>query len=91
MRRLNIGHVTGYLFSHPMSLLPRLRLRPRENRNLHIESSVPEMFAAHTRQCRRGASDNSVAVGDFSEHGERRRLPSVMIEIRQHGTWTRYI
>lgn len=51
VRRRNIKHVTEYQFAVPVSLLPhRLLLRPRENHNVRIESSVLEIFPAHTLQ-----------------------------------------
>lgn len=47
MRRLNINHVTEYLFAAPVALLPhRLLLRPRESHNVRIESSTLEIFPA---------------------------------------------
>jgi hypothetical protein len=47
MRRLDIRHVTEYLFSARVSLLPhQLLLRPRENHNVRIESSI--LFAKYT-------------------------------------------
>jgi len=47
MRRIEISHVTEYLFPSRVSLLPhRLLLRPRENHNVRIESSVLEISPA---------------------------------------------
>ncbi len=62
MRRLNISHVTEYQFASPVLLLPhRLLLRPRENHNLRIESSLLDISPAHSLQWKRDALDNSVA------------------------------
>jgi transglutaminase-like putative cysteine protease len=80
MRRLNISHVTGYRFATPVSLLPhRLPLRPREKHNLRIESSVLEIFPAHTLQWKRDVLDNSVAVVGFSERSDRLRISSNVV------------
>ena len=59
MRRLDIGHVTEYQFSSPVSLQPhRLLLRPRESHNVRIESSILEILPAHTLQWKRDVLDN---------------------------------
>ena len=80
MRRLNIHHVTEYRFSAPVSLLPhRLLLRPRENHNVRIESSVLEIFPAHSLQWKRDVLDNSVAVVAFPEPADRLRITSNVV------------
>ena len=80
MRRLNIHHVTEYRFSAPVSLLPhRLLLRPRENHNVRIESSVLEIFPAHSLQWKRDVLDNSVAVVAFPEPADRLRIRSNVV------------
>jgi len=80
MRRLNIHHVTEYQFSVPVSLLPhRLLLRPRENHNVRIESSVLEIFPAHSLQWKRDVLDNSVAVVAFPEPADRLRICSNVV------------
>jgi transglutaminase-like putative cysteine protease len=80
MRRLNINHVTEYLFSVPVSLLPhRLLLRPRENHNVRIESSTLEIFPDPTLQWKRDVLDNSVAVAGFSESSDRLRIASNVV------------
>ena len=80
MRRLNIHHVTEYQFSVPVSLLPhRLLLRPRENHNVRIESSVLEIFPAHSLQWKRDVLDNSVAVVAFPEPADRLRIGSNVV------------
>jgi transglutaminase-like putative cysteine protease len=77
MRRINISHVTEYLFSTPVSLLPhRLLLRPRENHNVRIESSHLEIVPAPTLQWKRDVLDNSVAVATFAEPADRLRVAS---------------
>ena len=84
MRRLNINHITEYLFPGPVSLLPhRLLLRPRENHNVRIESSVLEIVPAHTLQWKRDVLDNSVAVASFHEPSERLRISSSVV-IQHH-------
>ena len=80
MRRLNISHVTEYLFSTPVTLLPhRLLLRPRENHNVRIESSTLEISPAHTLQWKRDVLDNSVAVVSFSEPSDRLCIASSVL------------
>ena len=80
MRRLNISHVTEYQFSTPVSLLPhRLLLRPRENHNIRIESSVLEIFPAHTLQWKRDVLDNSVALVGFAQNSDRLRISSSVV------------
>ena len=80
MRRLNISHVTEYLFSTPVTLLPhRLLLRPRENHNVRIESSTLEISPTHTLQWKRDVLDNSVAVVSFSEPSDRLCIASSVL------------
>ena len=80
MRRLDISHVTDYQFSNPVTLLPhRLLLRPRENHNVRIESSILEISPAHTLQWKRDALDNSVAVANFSAPADRLRIFSSVV------------
>jgi transglutaminase-like putative cysteine protease len=80
MRRLKISHVTEYLFSGPVSLLPhRLLLRPRESHNVRIESAILEIFPGHTLQWKRDVLDNSVAVVGFPEPSDRLRISSDVV------------
>jgi len=80
MQRLDINHVTEYLFPSPVSLLPhRMLLRPRESHNVRIESSILEIFPAHTLQWKRDALDNSVAIVSFSEPSDRLRIFSRVV------------
>jgi transglutaminase-like putative cysteine protease len=81
MRRLNISHVTEYQFSSPVSLLPhRLLLRPRENHNVRIESSLLEIVPTHALQWKRDVLDNSVGlVSFFPRPAERLRIASNVV------------
>ncbi|MDR3394809.1 MAG: transglutaminase family protein [Parasulfuritortus sp.] len=80
MRRLNISHITEYLFSSPVSLLPhRLLLRPRENHNVRIESSILDISPAHTVQWKRDVLDNSVAIVCFTEPSDRLHIASNVV------------
>ena len=80
MRRLNISHVTEYLFPQPVSLLPhRLLLRPRESHNLRIESSHLEIHPAHSLQWKRDVLDNSVAVVSFGAASNRLYIHSSVV------------
>ncbi|MGA7951793.1 MAG: transglutaminase family protein [Thiobacillaceae bacterium] len=80
MRRLDISHVTEYVFQDTVTLLPhRLLLRPRESHNVRIESSILEILPAHTVQWKRDILDNSVAVVSFSEPSDRLRIHSTVV------------
>ncbi len=80
MRRLNISHVTEYQFSAPVTLLPhRLLLRPRENHNVRIESSLLHIHPAHTLQWKRDVLDNSVAVVSFSQATDTLHIASEVV------------
>ncbi|KAF0101523.1 MAG: transglutaminase domain-containing protein [bacterium] len=80
MRRLNISHVTEYLFPVPVTLLPhRLLLRPRENHNVRIESSALDIFPAHGLQWKRDVLDNSVAQVHFTAAADRLRIASNVV------------
>jgi transglutaminase-like putative cysteine protease len=80
MLRINISHSTEYRFPSPVTLLPhRLLLRPRENHNVRIESSVLKISPAHTLQWKRDALDNSVALVGFSEPADRLRVASGVV------------
>jgi len=85
MGRLNISHFTEYLFSAPVSLQPhRLLLRPRENHNVRIESSILNIDPPHTLQWKRDVLDNSVAVASFPEVSDRLRISSRVV-IQHYG------
>jgi transglutaminase-like putative cysteine protease len=80
MRRINISHVTDYLFPSVVTLQPhRLMLRPRENHNVRIESSVLEISPAHTLQWKRDVLDNSVALAHFTEQSDQLRVASNVV------------
>jgi transglutaminase-like putative cysteine protease len=80
MRRINISHVTEYLFPGPVTLLAhRLLLRPRENHNVRIESSVLEISPAHTLKWQRDVLDNSVALVGFTEPSHQLRIRSNVV------------
>jgi len=80
MLRINISHVTEYRFPSTVTLLPhRLLLRPRENHNVRIESSVLEISPAHTLQWKRDVLDNSVALVGFTEPADRLRVASSVV------------
>ncbi len=80
MRRLDIRHLTEYLFSAPVALRPhRLLLRPRESHNVRIESSILDVVPGHTLQWKRDVLDNSVALLSFSESSARLRIESSVV------------
>jgi len=80
MRRIKISHVTEYRFPTPVALLPhRLLLRPRENHNVRIESSLLEIAPAHTVQWKRDVLDNSVAIVGFTEPADQLHIASSVV------------
>jgi transglutaminase-like putative cysteine protease len=80
MRRIDISHVTEYVFATPVTLLPhRLLVRPRENHNVRIESSLLEISPAHGLQWKRDVLDNSVAVVTFPQPCDRLRISSGVV------------
>ncbi|MCG6868565.1 MAG: transglutaminase family protein [Gammaproteobacteria bacterium] len=80
MRRLQIRHLTEYRFPSPVSLLPhRLLLRPRENHNVRIESSMLDISPSHTVQWKRDILDNSVAVVAIAQPTDLLRIASTVI------------
>lgn len=80
MRRLQISHTTEYRFPSPVSLLPhRLLLRPRENHDVRIESSLLEIHPAYTVQWKRDVLDNSLAVVEFTQPADLVRIDSMVV------------
>ena len=80
MRRLDISHITEYRFAAPVTLLPhRLLLRPRENHNVRIESSLLDIQPAHTLQWKRDVLDNSVALVSFTQATDTLRIASGVV------------
>jgi len=80
MQRLGISHLTEYRFAQPVTFLPhRLLLRPRENHNVRIESSILDIVPAHTLQWKCDALDNSVAVASFPGPADLLRIFSNVI------------
>jgi transglutaminase-like putative cysteine protease len=67
LRRYRILHRTYYNFSSEVWLGPHeLRLRPRENHELRIESAILEISPTASLRWHRDAEDNAVAVATFS-------------------------
>ena len=80
MRRIQISHLTEYRFPSPVTLLPhRLLLRPRENHNVRIESSVLDISPAHTLQWKCDVLDNSVALVSFGKPSNWLRVGSNVV------------
>lgn len=80
MRRLQIHHATRYVFDESVTLLPhKLLLRPREGRDIRIESSRFQISPAHQIQWQRDMYDNSVALVAFSEPSGRLSIDSQLI------------
>lgn len=80
MQRLRIVHVTEYEFVGPVNLEPhRLRVRPREGHDVHIESSRLTISPAHSVQWQRDVFDNSVAIVRFTEPADRLYIESEVL------------
>ncbi len=80
MRRLNISHVTEYVYSVPVALQPhRLRLRPLANHSLRIESSKLDIFPANTVRWYQDALGNSVATASFGGISDTLRVLSEVV------------
>ena len=68
MRRLLIKHITTYHYTETVTLLPhKLLLRPREGRNIRIESAELIISPTHQLQWQRDVYDNAVAHATFLE------------------------
>ncbi len=80
MRRLQINHVTTYEFTEVVTLLPHtLLLRPREGKDIRIESATLAIVPAHQLQWQRDVYDNAVALATFSEKGKRLSIDSRLV------------
>ncbi len=80
MRRLQINHVTTYEFTEAVTLLPHtLLLRPREGKDIRIESATLAIVPAHQLQWQRDVYDNAVALATFSEKGKRLSIDSRLV------------
>jgi transglutaminase-like putative cysteine protease len=80
MRRYKILHRTYYNFSGPVWLEPHsLRLRPREDHELHIESSTLEITPAATLRWHRDVEDNSVAIATFTSPTNKLSIESEVV------------
>jgi transglutaminase-like putative cysteine protease len=68
MRRLLIKHTTTYHYTETVTLLPhKLLLRPREGRNIRIESAELIISPTHQLEWQRDVYDNAVAHATFLE------------------------
>ena len=68
MHRLLIKHTTTYQYAETVTLLAhKLLLRPREGRNVRIESAELNITPAHQLQWQRDVYDNAVAEAIFTE------------------------
>ncbi len=68
MRRLSVRHLTRYTFTRAVELLTHeLRIRPRENHEQTIESSLLTVTPSATTQWTSDGLDNSVACVDFGQ------------------------
>lgn len=80
MRRLQIKHETIYEYAETVTLLPhKLLLRPREGRDIRIESAKLTLAPAHRLHWQRDMYDNAVAWATFTEPGKRLSIASHLI------------
>lgn len=80
MQRYKILHRTYYNFSGKVWLEPHtLRLRPRENHELRIESSDLKITPAASLRWHRDVEDNSVAIATFNSPTDQLVIESEVI------------
>lgn len=80
MQRYKIIHRTYYNFSGIVQLQPHvLRLRPRENHELRIESSTLEINPPATLLWHRDVEDNSIATATFEQANNQLSIESEVI------------
>ncbi|WML90095.1 transglutaminase family protein [Thiothrix lacustris] len=80
MKRYKILHRTYYNFTAPVVLGTHiLRLRPREDYELRIESSSLDITPAATLRWHRDVEDNSVAIATFDSPTMQLRIESEII------------
>jgi transglutaminase-like putative cysteine protease len=80
MKRYTILHRTYYNFSGPVALGPHhLRLRPREDHALHIESSALTITPPATLLWHLDVEGNSVATATFNEPANQLAIESEVI------------
>lgn len=72
MQRLNISHLTEYVFAQSVTLEPhRLFLRPREGHDVRITSATLTISPSYQTKWHRDVYDNSVAIVTFDEPANR--------------------
>lgn len=80
MQRYKVLHRTYYNFSGKVWLEPHtLRLRPRENHELRIESSDLKITPAASLRWHRDVEDNSVAIATFNSPTDQLVIESEVI------------
>ena len=80
MQRYKILHRTYYNFSGAVTLGPRfLRLRPREDYDLHIESSTLTITPPATLLWHRDMEGNSVATATFDVSANQLAIESEVV------------
>jgi transglutaminase-like putative cysteine protease len=80
MRRIDIEHITKYLYPEPVEFLPhKLLVRPREGHDIRIESSSLQITPAFTIEWQRDIFGNSLAIASFSEPAESLEIVSRLV------------
>ncbi len=80
MRRIDIEHITKYVYPEPVEFLPhKLLVRPREGHDIRIESSSLQITPAYTIEWQRDIFGNSLAIASFSEKAEYLEIVSRVV------------
>ena len=80
MKRYQIVHQTNYSFHEPVLLQPHtLRLRPREDHELRIESSILDISPVASVRWQRDVEGNSVATACFTGSTQHLTINSEVI------------
>jgi transglutaminase-like putative cysteine protease len=80
MRRIDIEHITKYIYPEPVKFLPhKLLLRPREGHDIRIESSSLKISPAYDIEWQRDIFGNSQALVTFNEGGKLLEIVSRVV------------
>lgn len=80
MQRFKIHHRTIYNFTGPVQLQPhRLLVRPREDHESRVESSILNISPAAIVRWHRDVEDNSVAIATFSSSAAQLFIESIVV------------
>ena len=84
--KIRIQHRTTYTYKAPVSFGQHtVMVRPREGHDVHIESSILEIYPAHTMRWMRDVNGNSLAKVDFTEPANKLTFYSEVV-LNQYDT-----